>query len=554
VQYGVHSRSPVKIPAPTAKPPVYTWRKRKFNKPDVEWKDSLPPPPEDEMTPYQFFKALIDDEMLERISMETNLYAHAKEGKVVNVTKDEIEKYFGILLYMGVVSMSQYHMYWAKESRFPLIADVMSRNRFETIRRYLHFNDNANAKSRDDPAHDKLYKIRPLIDGLRLNLNCIPPEEHQSIDEQIIPFKGRSFLKQYIKNKPHKWGFKVFTRAGVSGIMYDFELYVGKGTCEDYGLGFSSDIVMMLCANLPEDLNYKIYFDNWFTSIPLLDALKKRGLWATGTIRADRTKKCPLETEKNLKRSGRGSMDWRVETNSEVICVRWFDSKAIQLVSTFCGIEPMDKCKRWNQKEKSSVEVQRPNIVQEYNQNMGGEHNFDYIEYTLSIIFRKVCANVFFFFFSGVDLADMLIELYRIPLRAKRYYMRIVSWCLNVAVTNGWLLYRRHQGQRNASVERTLIQFQCDIAAGLTLAGKSSAKKRGRPSESPASTPPVRRRLGTIPVADVRLDNLGHWPVPAQKGRCKKCKKGYSRILCQKCKVALCLTANKNCFLEFHTK
>ena len=30
----------------------------------------------------------------------------------------------------------------------------------------------------------------------------VEPEERHSIDEQIIPFKGRSSLKQYNKNKP----------------------------------------------------------------------------------------------------------------------------------------------------------------------------------------------------------------------------------------------------------------------------------------------------------------------------------------------------------------
>lgn len=51
--------------------------------------------------------------------------------------------------------------------------------------------------------------------------------------------------------KPHKWGFKVITRAGSSGIIYDFEIYVGSGTCKDYGLGFSSDIVLHLAKAIP---------------------------------------------------------------------------------------------------------------------------------------------------------------------------------------------------------------------------------------------------------------------------------------------------------------
>jgi len=68
----------------------------------------------------------------------------------------------------------------------------------------------------------------------------------------MIPFKGRSSLKQYIKNKPHKWGIKVFSRAGISGIVYDFEIYVGKGTTrESTDLGISGDIVIRLAPTYP---------------------------------------------------------------------------------------------------------------------------------------------------------------------------------------------------------------------------------------------------------------------------------------------------------------
>ncbi|GFS85859.1 hypothetical protein NPIL_346571 [Nephila pilipes] len=36
------------------------------------------------------------------------------------------------------------------------------------------------------------------------------PNEMQAIDESMIPFKGRSSLKQYIPNKPIKRGYKVW--------------------------------------------------------------------------------------------------------------------------------------------------------------------------------------------------------------------------------------------------------------------------------------------------------------------------------------------------------
>ena len=58
---------------------------------------------------------------------------------------------------------------------------------------------------------------------------AIEPERVHSIDEQIIPKKTkRSRLRQYNPKKPKKWGFKMFVRAGRSGMMCDFFLYAGK--------------------------------------------------------------------------------------------------------------------------------------------------------------------------------------------------------------------------------------------------------------------------------------------------------------------------------------
>ncbi len=83
-------------------------------------------------------------------------------------------------------------------------------------------------------------------------------EERHSIDEQIIPFKGRSHMKQYNKNKLQKWGFKVFTRAGASGMMYDFEIYTGKDMKLDGDLGISGNVVLRLTKDLEENKEFKV--------------------------------------------------------------------------------------------------------------------------------------------------------------------------------------------------------------------------------------------------------------------------------------------------------
>ncbi|KAK6183323.1 hypothetical protein SNE40_010825 [Patella caerulea] len=47
----------------------------------------------------------------------------------------------------------------------------------------------------------------------------------------MVLYKGKyGNIKQYIKSKPHKWGFKPWVRCGDEGFMYDFQVYLGKTT------------------------------------------------------------------------------------------------------------------------------------------------------------------------------------------------------------------------------------------------------------------------------------------------------------------------------------
>ena len=70
-----------------------------------------------------------------------------------------------------------------------------------------------------------------MIDSLLEKCKQIPQEGHHAVDEQIIPTKSRTSLRQYLPNKPNKpnkWGIKVWATCGISGIRYDFEIYTGR--------------------------------------------------------------------------------------------------------------------------------------------------------------------------------------------------------------------------------------------------------------------------------------------------------------------------------------
>ena len=74
------------------------------------------------------------------------------------------------------------------------------------------------------------------------------PDKCQSIDERMIKFKGRH-MRQYIKSKPVKWGFKMWMRCGAtSGYTYEMDMYVGKKIRIEVGLG--ENVVLDLTNSL----------------------------------------------------------------------------------------------------------------------------------------------------------------------------------------------------------------------------------------------------------------------------------------------------------------
>ena len=80
------------------------------------------------------------------------------------------------------------------------------------------------------PNHDKIYKIRPLLEKITTAFQAIySPRENLSVDETIISFKCRLSWIQYMPKKPHKWGIKAWALADSrNGYIINFKLYTGS--------------------------------------------------------------------------------------------------------------------------------------------------------------------------------------------------------------------------------------------------------------------------------------------------------------------------------------
>ena len=467
--------------------------------------------------------------MIETVVLNSNVYALQKNGKPLNTNVKEIEQVIGMFLKMGLVNMPNTRMYWETETRYPPVADIMSRNRFMAIISSIHFVDNLCMS--EEEKKDKLWKIRPWISMFREKCLELTPEEFNSVDEQMVPFKGKfSRLKQYMRNKPHKWGFKIWSRCGISCFHYDFDIYQGSGgdqSSGDEGFGVSGNVVLKLCSTLPKGKNFKVTADDFFTSIPLIVKLQEQGILYPGTARGNRLPDCNLKDDKALKKEGRGCFDYRVETTHQISAVRWYDNKAVTLVSSYVGPEPTSSVERWDKSRKEYVEVRCPGIVKSYNNLMG-----------------------------GVDFLDSLIAKYRYRIRSRRWYLYLFWHTITTALGQAWILYRKDAQSLNIDKKLWLSHrhFQADVA-GAIIMQNVMVRKRGRPSAGSGELPTTYspRQTRSAPSDDVRYDGVGHLTIKVEKrGRCTSCPNGFTNTYCGKCKVRLCFTNKRNCFKFFH--
>ena len=520
---------------------VYRWRRRMRGNFQAEC--NLPEPfseveDGDEKSPYEYFKEFFTLDLLSEISNLTNEYSVEQSGASINATVSEIEQFLGILIFSSILESSDYRTYWQPATRWHCIADVMGINRFEKLKRYFHLCRNVDAKKPDEEGYDPLFKIRLLFDQIRSKCLSIPPSQWQSIDEQMVPFKGRHQHKQYLPNKPSKWGFKFIARASSSGILHDFIMYCGQHTqirerVENFSL--MNNIVHSLCTTLPRVPNIKLFIDNYYTNFKLICHLKEVfAIQTTGTIRSNRLHGCPLKSEKDLRQEGRGSFDQFVDLNSNTTVVRWFDNKAVTAVSTIYEAQPLGQVSRWSRSERAIKTMSIPNIISMYNRSMG-----------------------------GVDLCDMLLSLNRIDRKSKKWYMRIVYYFIVLAVNNSWLIYRQSLPKQKdkPGVRMSLKTFSQRIAEGLTLAKKVSSSLNKRlsescdPGEKNIKLQDRHRRCNEAIISrDIQFDGLYHLPEHSEKGRCKRCKVGYTRWKCIKCQMHFCMNDRQNCFLSFHSR
>ncbi|XP_026158718.1 activating transcription factor 7-interacting protein 1 isoform X2 [Mastacembelus armatus] len=434
--------------------------------------------PCDAHTPMSLFKMFFSETAMSILCRNTNAQAARSRAKghkykCSDVSISELYRYIGLLFYMAMVKLRSIRDYWRRESLFsvPFPATVMSRDRYRTISWNLHMShpdaDKDNDGKRGTAAHDRLFRVRPLMDSIRLACKAIyHPRRNLAVDERMVACKANTGMTQYVKAKPTRWGFKLFVLADSSnGYTVDFAVYTGKNNFPT-GHGLPYDAVTSLLDRTVLGSGYHVYMDNFYTSPKLLTDLFALKFGACGTYR-DNRKDCPQNAANSLtNKSVRGSIRWI--RDGHLVFVKWMDTREVSVCSTihaaYTGDTVQRRVKTQNGWRTKTFPCPAP--VTAYNHHMG-----------------------------GVDLSDQLLQYYTTQHKTMKWYRKLFLHFLDIAATNAYIVHKELYGtMSHKEFMEELIAELCGVSQKITPK-RSSVDHVPVPGAGQASDATAGRRI-----------------------------------------------------------
>lgn len=416
-----------------------------------------------------------------------------------------MKSWVGCLIAMGLNKLPDIKMYWDSTLRFSLVADRFTRKRFLAIKKYLHLANNESLADQQGSYPDRLGKIRPLLDLLVAKFKeNYQPGCYLTADEDICKFKGRNQLKQYLRAKIIKWGYKIWKLCDAD-TAYVLDLDVCEGKKSENASPYNA------VMNLMEDYldkHHVVVMDNFFSSVPLFTDLLERSTYACGTVRLNR-KYLPEEFKKNTKMNQGESQFWQ---SGNFVATIWQDKRAVRFLSTCCKPEEDGTVTR-RRYSSGSVQLPCPAVVKIYTKHMG-----------------------------GVDRSDRMVRTYSVSRQSKKWWYRLFYYLLDTALANSWILYNSSRNHGELSELEYLKQ--------LALALIGTVPKHDKVQPQP------KKKKGQL-VVPLRFTAGNHWPKNVKKQRqCQHCARSgsngpRSRYICKACNVHLCINS---CFERYHTR
>ncbi|XP_037533781.1 piggyBac transposable element-derived protein 4-like [Nematolebias whitei] len=280
------------------------------------------------------------------------------EGKKVHgdtwkdIDEECLDALIGVLLLAGVYRSSNEALtsLWDVSTGRSIFRATMSLQTFQMISRVLRF-DNRDTRARSD----KLAPIKDIWDRwVKLLPLMFNPGPEVTVDERLLPFRGKCPFRLYMPSKPGKSGIKIWAACDAkTSYAWNLQIYTGKLAAGIPEKNQGKRVILDMTTGLR---GHNITCDNFFTSYDLGQELLKRKLTMVGTIRKNKPE-LPLEILQVKDRAPLSSKFAFTETTSVVsYCPK--KNRSVVLMSTLHKDAAV-----------STRSDKKPEIILDYNKN-----------------------------------------------------------------------------------------------------------------------------------------------------------------------------------------
>lgn len=445
--------------------------------------------------PVDAFLLYINKQIVDKIVNYTNQEAIRVIGpeKWKNCDSIELYAFIGLLITAGHLksNYTNYDVLWNRIYGPPIFRATMGLKRFKLLLRFIRFDDKTSRSERRKK--DKLAPIRDIWNLVNTNFKKFyTPGDNITIDEQLLPFRGRCSFRQYMPSKPDKYGLKIWWACDSENYYPLNGLpYVGKE-----GNNVAKNLGRQVVETLAEPFyrsKRNITCDNYFTDLDLAYNLLSNGLTLVGTVRKNK-RFIPKEFQPHKSRDENSSV-FGFTKKATLVSYVPKPKKSVIVLSTMHHSE-----------EVSETDKHKPEIILKYNQTK-----------------------------CGVDSLDQMVHEYMCKRRTNRWPFAYFMNILDVSGVAAYVVWKKLFPSWNNKKHEKRRLFLINIAESLVvpeiqrrnLHGVSKTTKTCMlqfvPSTSTATEP------RTIPENKKRRCHI----CPAKRAR-------MQRQTCDRCNINVC--------------